>query len=79
MSKNITIEVNLSIDKSGGAEKLPVVIEEMEKTLKERYPEAQIIVRKGYFQTIDGIAASDDNVERDVRFLLDAVRNRVLY
>ncbi|MDE7168606.1 MAG: hypothetical protein K2N67_00230 [Mucispirillum sp.] len=78
MSENLKIEVNLSIDRSGGDDGLPKVIDAVEKALKAEYTDAEIAVRKGFFQTIDGIWASDSGIENDIRFILDEVRKRVL-
>ena len=79
MSNNdLMIEVNLSIDKCGGAEKMALIIEELKKSLGEKFPDAQIVVRKGYFQTIDGIWSNDEAIERDVKFFVEEVRNRIV-
>lgn len=72
------IEVNLSIEKSGGEEMLPKVIADVEQALKEKYPEAQIIVRKGFFKTIDGIFSDDLYTEGQVRQLVNLVREKTL-
>ena len=56
------IEINLSIEKSGGEENLPKVI----------------IVRKGFFKTIDGVYSDDLYAEGEVRQLINTVRERVL-
>lgn len=77
MSK-LEIKVNLSIERSGGAENLNKVIEETLNLLKNQYPEAEIDVRKGYFKTIDGIWASDAFVEQEVKTIVAKVRNKVI-
>lgn len=43
------IEINLSIDKSGGEANLPKVINAISEAVKEKFPEAEVIVRKGFF------------------------------
>ncbi len=65
------IEINLSIEKSGGEENLP-------KAVKEKFPEAEVIVRKGFFKTIDGVYSDDLYAEGEVRQLINTVRERVL-
>ena len=42
------IEINLSIEKSGGEENLPKVINAVSEAVKEKFPEAEVIVRKGF-------------------------------
>ena len=69
------IEVNLSIDKSGGESTLPEVIKE---ALHQKYPEAEIIVRKGFFKTIDGIFSDDLYTEGEVRQLVNLIREKTL-
>ena len=75
---NLEIQVNLSIDRSGGAEKLPIVIEKIKEILISKYPNANIAVRKGYFQTIDGIWSNDSDVERELFTIVADVRKQVL-
>lgn len=72
------IEINLSIDKSGGEENLPKVIEAVKEAVTGKFPEAEVIVRKGFFKTIDGIYSDDLYVEGEVRQLVNTVRERVL-
>ena len=72
------IEVNLSIDKSGGEENLPKVIEAVKEAVTGKFPEAEVIVRKGFFKTIDGIYSDDLYAEGEVRQLVNTVRERVL-
>ena len=67
------IEINLSIEKSGGEENLPKVINAVSEAVKEKFPEAEVIVRKGFFKTIDGVYS-----EGEVRQLINTVRERVL-
>lgn len=74
----VKIQANLSIEKSGGAEKLQVVIEKVKEALAEKYPDAQIDVRKGYFQTIDGIWSNNQEIEQDIRNIVDNVRAQVV-
>lgn len=74
----LEIQVNLSIDKSGGPEKLPLVIEKIREVINVKYPDAKISVRKGYFQTIDGLWANDQEVERDIFNIVENVRKQVL-
>ncbi len=66
------IEINLSIEKSGGEENLP------KEAVKEKFPEAEVIVRKGFFKTIDGVYSDDLYAEGEVRQLINTVRERVL-
>ena len=75
---NLEIQVNLSIDRSGGAEKLPIVIEKIKEILISKYTNANIAVRKGYFQTIDGIWSNDSDVERELFTIVADVRKQVL-
>lgn len=72
------IEINLSIDKSGGEENLPKVIEAVKEAITGKFPEAEVIVRKGFFKTIDGIYSDDLYAEGEVRQLVNTVRERVL-
>ncbi len=72
------IEINLSIDKSGGEENLPKVIEAVKEAVTGKFPEAKVIVRKGFFKTIDGIYSDDLYAEGEVRQLVNTVRERVL-
>ncbi len=73
------IEINLSIEKSGGEENLPKVINAVSEAVKEKFPEAEVIVRKGFFKTIDGVYSADDlYAEGEVRQLINTVRERVL-
>lgn len=78
MQEKIKIEVNLSIDKSGGKEKLPEVIRKIKEAIEAKYPHADIAVRKGYFRTIDGIWASDQTLMQDILAIVDSVRKQVL-
>ncbi|MBQ3033173.1 MAG: hypothetical protein IJD28_02235 [Deferribacterales bacterium] len=77
MSK-LEIQINLSVDKSGGEEKLPVVIEKIKEAVTSKYPQADIVVRKGYFKTIDGIWSSDSTIENDIKNIIADVRKQVL-
>lgn len=72
------IEVNLSIEKCGGKEMLPLVIQNVEEALKQKFPEAEIVVRKGFFRTIDGIFSDDLYTEGEARQLVNLVRERTL-
>ncbi|MCX4360150.1 hypothetical protein [Mucispirillum schaedleri] len=72
------IEINLSIEKSGGEENLPKVINAVSEAVKEKFPEAEVIVRKGFFKTIDGVYSDDLYAEGEVRQLINTVRERVL-
>ena len=72
------IEVNLSIDKSGGEVNLPTVIGAVQEAVKGKFPEADVVVRKGFFKTIDGIYSDDLYAEGEVRQLVNIVRERVL-
>lgn len=72
------IEVNLSIEKSGGEERLPVVIDSIKEAVTQKFPEADVVVRKGFFKTIDGIYSDDLYAEGEVRQLVNTVRERVL-
>ena len=72
------IEVNLSIDKSGGESTLPEVNTNVEEALHQKYPEAEIIVRKGFFKTIDGIFSDDLYTEGEVRQLVNLIREKTL-
>ncbi len=72
------IEVNLSIDKSGGEVNLPTVIGAVQEAVKGKFPEADVVVRKGFFKTIDGIYSDDLYAEGEVRQLVNTVRERVL-
>ncbi len=72
------IEVNLSIDKSGGESTLPEVITNVEEALHQKYPEAEIVVRKGFFKTIDGIFSDDLYTEGEVRQLVNLIREKTL-
>lgn len=73
----IQIQANLSIERSGGAENLAKVIEKTETILRLQFPGADISVRKGYFQTIDGIWASDPTIEKDIRKAIAIAREQV--
>ncbi len=72
------IEVNLSIEKSGGEERLPVVIDSIKEAVTQKFPEADVVVRKGFFKTIDGIYSDDLYAEGEVRQLVNTVRERAL-
>lgn len=72
------IEINLSIEKSGGEENLPKVINAVSEAVKEKFLEAEVIVRKGFFKTIDGVYSDDLYAEGEVRQLINTVRERVL-
>lgn len=72
------IEVNLSIEKSGGEERLPVVIDNIKEAVTQKFPEADVVVRKGFFKTIDGIYSDDLYAEGEVRQLVNTVRERTL-
>lgn len=72
------IEINLSIEKSGGEENLPKVIEAVKEAVSSKFPEAEVVVRKGFFKTIDGIFSDDLYAEGEARQLLKIVRERVL-
>lgn len=72
------IEVNLSVDKSGGEGMLPEVITNVEEAITQKFPEAEVIVRKGFFKTIDGIFSDDLYTEGEVRQLVNLVRERTL-
>lgn len=72
------IEVNLSIDKSGGETMLEEVIKNVEEAVKQKFPEAEVVVRKGFFKTIDGIFSDDLYTEGEVRQLVNLVRERTL-
>lgn len=72
------IEVNLSVDKSGGEGMLPEVITNVEEAIAQKFPEAEVIVRKGFFKTIDGIFSDDLYTEGEVRQLVNLVRERTL-
>lgn len=72
------IEVNLSIEKSGGEERLPIVIDSIKEAVTQKFPEADIVVRKGFFKTIDGIYSDDLYAEGEVRQLVNTVRERAL-
>lgn len=76
--EKLQIQANLSIERSGGAENLQKVIALTETMLKEKFPNAEISVRKGFFQTIDGIWASDSKTERAVAETVAAARRKVL-
>lgn len=76
--EQLSIEVNLSIEKSGGKENLDKLILALSKELPIRYPSAKIAVRKGFFQTIDGITINDDKVYLDVVELLEEYRANIL-
>lgn len=76
MSKSIV--VNLSIEKSGGKEKLPLIIDALNKRIMAKYPDTEVTVRKGFFVTVDGIIASDADIETDIRLLLAQVRTEIL-
>lgn len=75
---HLSIEVNLSIEKSGGKEKLDKLIAMLSEELPQRYPTAKIAVRKGFFQTIDGITINDDKVYLDVIELIEEYRSKLL-
>lgn len=75
---NTVIEVNLSIKKCGGEEGLKTVIDAVKEALTSKYPEAEIKVRKGFFETIDGIYSNDLYTEGEVRQLVNTVRERAL-
>ena len=72
------IEINLSIEKSGGEENLPKVINAVSEAVKEKFAEAEVFVRKGFFKTIDGVYSDDLYAEGEVRQLINTVRERVL-
>lgn len=72
------IEVNLSIEKSGGEDKLPMVIDNVKEAVIQKFPEADVVVRKGFFKTIDGIYSDDLYAEGEVRQLVNIVRKRAL-
>lgn len=72
------IEVNLSIDKSGGETMLEEVIKNVDEAVKQKFPEAEVVVRKGFFKTIDGIFSDDLYTEGEVRQLVNLVRERTL-
>lgn len=72
------IEINLSIDKSGGEANIPKVIEAVREAVTGKFPEAEVIVRKGFFKTIDGIYSDDLYAEGEVRQLVNTVRERFL-
>ncbi len=72
------IELNLSIDKSGGEEMLPQVIDAVKEALESKFPNDEIVVRKGFFKTIDGVYCEDLYIEGEARQLLNLVRERVL-
>ncbi len=72
------IEINLSIEKSGGETNLPKVIDAVQEAVKGKFPEAEVVVRKGFFKTIDGIFSDDLYAEGEVRQLVNTVRERVL-
>lgn len=76
--EKIKIQSNLSVDRSGGPEKLPLVIEKVKEAVEAKYPDADIAVRKGYFKTIDGIWASDAAVEKDIFAIVESIRKQVL-
>ncbi len=78
MRSDLTITVNLSIEKSGGDQGLPTVIDAVQKALVEMYPNAEVVVRKGFFQTVDAIVANDPSVEEDIRNIVFAARDAVL-
>ncbi len=72
------IEINLSIDKSGGEDNISKVISAVEEAVKEKFPQAEVIVRKGFFKTIDGVYSDDLYAEGESRQILETVRERVL-
>ncbi len=72
------IEINLSIDKSGGEANISKVIEAVREAVTGKFPEAEVIVRKGFFKTIDGIYSDDLYAEGEVRQLVNTVRERFL-
>ncbi len=72
------IEVNLSIDKSGGEEMLPSVLKAVQDALESKFPNSEIVVRKGFFKTIDGIFSDDLYTEGEARQLVNTVRERIL-
>lgn len=76
--KDIQIQANLSVERSGGTENLKKVIEETDKILKNKFPEAEITVRKGFFQTIDGIWSNDPEAEYETRQAVTEARQKVL-
>ena len=57
---------------------LPKVINAVSEAVKEKFPEAEVIVRKGFFKTIDGVYSDDLYAEGEVRQLINTVRERVL-
>ncbi len=77
MSK-LEIQVNLSIEKSGGKENLEIIINKVKSRLTEKYPNAEISVRKGYFQTIDGLWSNNSEVENDIFEIVKSVRQEVV-
>lgn len=76
--EKVQIQANLSIDRSGGADKLPIVIDGVQKELEKAFPGADIAVRKGFFQTIDGIWSSKPEYESKIQNIVAEVRRKVL-
>jgi len=74
------IEVNLSVEKSGGEEKLSLIINALRDKIIAKYPDADVVVRKGFFTTVDGITISepDADINTDIRILLAKVRTEIL-
>lgn len=72
------IEINLSIDKSGGEDNISKVISAVEEAVKGKFPQAEVVVRKGFFKTIDGVYSDDLYAEGESRQILETVRERVL-
>lgn len=46
------IEINLSIDKSGGEANISKVIEAVREAVTGKFPEAEVIVRKGFLKLL---------------------------
>lgn len=76
--EKIIIQANLSIERCGGEENLEKVIKKTKTILGLQFPQAEISVRKGYFQTIDGFWSSDPNLEKDIRKAVSIAREQVL-
>lgn len=72
------IEINLSIEKSGGEERIAEVTDAVKMAVQGKFPKAEVVVRKGFFKTIDGIYSDDLYAEGEARQLLNTVRERVL-
>lgn len=78
MGDKLQIKVNLSIENSGGEANLPIVIDAVKEAIVEKYPDAEVQVIKGFFQTIDGIWSNDSSVDMDVRGIVFQAREKVL-